>query len=363
MTQATVMSQAFRLTQPGRFEEVTLNHDMPDEHVAVKNELASICHADLRYFTGDRRKEALEKKLPMALFHEGIARVVASNTDDIEVGKRVVIVPNIPGYVRGHYTKEECCAPCRRGGEDNYCANSVFLGSGYDGVGQSHLVLPKENVVLIPDDLPDDIAILAELCSVSLHAISHVSDYLKQGNVAVFGDGPVGYLTAAMLHYVYHVPKENLIVFGAAEEKLAQFSFATTHLVFDFDFLGHQGITTVFECTGGRFSESAINQAIDLIEPEGKLVLMGVTEDRVPINTRDVLEKGIQLFGSSRSSTKEFADLMQYFRDQAYQEALRKLLPDQFVDIRTPADLTKAMNKAAEHKGWHKVILNFKWED
>lgn len=47
----------------------------------------------------------------------------------------------------------------------------------------------------------------------------------------------------------------------------------------------------MFECCGGKFSESAINQAIDLIDRQGQLVLMGVTEELVGINTRDVLEK------------------------------------------------------------------------
>ncbi|WP_240041444.1 hypothetical protein [Paenibacillus ginsengarvi] len=43
------------------------------------------------------------------------------------------------------------------------------------------------------------------------------------------------------------------------------------------------------------------NQAIELSNPGGVLLLMGVTEVRVPINTRDVLEKGITLISSSRS--------------------------------------------------------------
>lgn len=53
-------------------------------------------------------------------------------------------------------------------------------------------------------------------------------------------------------------------------------------------------------------SESAVNQAIELLNPGGCLILMGVTEERVPINTRDVLEKGITLFGSSRSSAEDY---------------------------------------------------------
>ncbi|MEJ7356067.1 zinc-binding dehydrogenase, partial [Staphylococcus haemolyticus] len=92
-------------------------------------------------------------------------------------------------------------------------------------------------------------------------------------------------------------------------------------------------VHTVFECCGGKFSESAINQAIDLIDRQGQLVLMGVTEELVGINTRDVLEKGLTLSGSSRSTKKEFEQLIQAFENEEYQEALKKLIPEDYYDI------------------------------
>lgn len=356
-----VKSRAYRLVAPGKFEETVLQHELKEGKVVVKPSIASICHADLRYYTGQRRKEALAEKLPMALFHEGIGRVVKSMDESIAVGQRVVIVPTIPGRLLNDDDRKDSRFTSGRVVADNYSENSVFLGSGYDGIGQEHLVLPAENVIPIPDDIPDTIAVLAELNSVSLHALSHVTKFLRQGKVAVFGDGPVGYLTAAMLHHMYDVPKSQLLVFGAIPEKLAHFDFATTYLVHDFDFHSLKGIVTVIECTGGRFSESAINQAIDLIAAQGKIILMGVTEERVPINTRDVLEKGLTLYGSSRSTAEDFATLMNAFRDEGYQSTLKKLIPEQNDIIRNASDLQQVMNRTAEHKGWQKTIMVFEW--
>ena len=48
-----------------------------------------------------------------------------------------------------------------------------------------------------------------------------------------------------------------------------------------------------FECTGGQGSEPAINDIIDHIKPQGTVMLMGVSDNRVAVNTRDVLEKGL----------------------------------------------------------------------
>lgn len=357
-----VYSKAYRLIEPETMEEVILKHTINRHQVVVQPNLASICHADIRYYTGQRRKEALQRKLPMALFHEGIGRIVESNDESLSKGQRVVIVPNIPARrLKDHAINKE--SPSNgRVVDDNYLPDSFFLGSGYDGIGQQHLVLPTENVVAIPDDVPDEIAVLAELTSVSLQAANYVSDYFGGGKVAVFGDGPVGYLTAATLHHVFNISKENLIVFGAIDERLAHFDFATTHLVHEFNFREEANVSSVIECTGGSFSKSAINQAIDLIEPQGKITLMGVSEEHVPLNTRDILEKGLTIYGSSRSTDKEFKILMNAFQDKAFQRTLEKLLPNENEVIRNVQDLEKTMHKAINSKEWTKTYLSFKWD-
>ena len=360
----SISSVAFRLTAPGIFEKETIQHSVKKNDVVVEPYLASVCHADLRYFTGNRRKEALAEKLPMALFHEGLGIVKESYHPNYKAGDRVVIAPSIPGYVLNNKTKEECCKNCRDGGLSNYCLESEFLGSGYDGIGQSNLVIGGDNLVRVPDELEDDVAVLAELCSVSLFAINSTESLTSTHSkkVAVFGDGPVGYLTASALHFIYGVAKEDLLVFGAVQEKLDQFdSFATTALVFDYNFKDESGVKTVFECTGGQFSSSAINQAIDLLDTEGNLILMGVTEELVPINTRDVLEKRIRLIGSSRSNVEEFQQLMDAMLNEGYQNALRQLIPESYSSIETVSDLTKAMDETAAHKGWKKTYLSFNW--
>src|SRR5699024_124291 len=161
-----------------------LQHTVNNHQVVVQPNIASICHADIRYYTGQRRKEALEKTLPMALFHEGIRTVIKFDGLSFHHDERVVIVPNIPAR-RLRDSMEDNLSSGKRGVLDNYLPESVFLGSGYDGIAQQYLVLPPENVVSIPDNVPDEIAVLAELTSVSLHAIRNVSGCLADGKVAV----------------------------------------------------------------------------------------------------------------------------------------------------------------------------------
>jgi ribitol-5-phosphate 2-dehydrogenase len=171
----------------------------------------------------------------------------------------------------------------------------------------------------------------------------------------------VGYLTAAMLHHAYKIDRDRLIVFGAVREKLDQFTFATTEMVQNYDFLSSEKVDIVVECTGGRFSESAINQGIDILKPGGHLIAMGVSEDLVPINTRDVLEKGITLHGSSRSSVRDFQQVLGVMESPACQDTLRKLLPEKYTVVSTAEDLAGAMESAMTHRDWKKTILDFHW--
>jgi ribitol-5-phosphate 2-dehydrogenase len=165
-----------------------------------------------------------------------------------------------------------------------------------------------------------------------------------------------------MLHHAFRVGPDRLTVFGAIREKLDQFTFASTEMVQNYDFRsGGNKVDIVVECTGGRFSESAINQGIDLLNPGGHLILMGVSEELVPINTRDVLEKGITIYGSSRSSAIDFREVLQVMEEADCQFTLRKLLPETYTAVSTADDFAKAMEIALAHRDWKKTLLDFHW--
>lgn len=288
-------SKVFSLVEPGVIEEVNKTRSLPENWVAVEPTYASICHADLRYFAGLRRPEALAKKLPMALLHEGIAVVKESRSEKFSKGDRVVVVPNIPGQILHPEIDQKPDIPV------NYSKGNAFLGSGYDGMAQSCLVHPEECLVLIPDEIPNEIAVLAELSSVSHHALSHVQEKLKKSDtrVALFGDGPVGYFTAVMLKYLYGVTAERFVVFGAADDKLAHFDFARRENVLSYDFKhSKEKFDVLIECTGGKFSQSALNQAIDIADSLADIIFMGVTEELSQLIHETFWKKGLPLMAA-----------------------------------------------------------------
>lgn len=361
MNSDTIATNVLSLVEPFEIEENKKEVDYKDGWVEVRPTMASICHADLRYFNGSRGKEVLKKKLPMALIHEGIGVVESSKSNNFSAGDRVAIVPNIPNTVLyPSLPAENKKVPA------NYASGSQFLGSNRDGIAQTRIIHPAECLVKVPDNIPDELAVLSEVSSVSNHAIDHIQSELKDTtkNIALFGDGPVGYLTACMISFMFNVSKERFTVFGADEERLSHFDFAETKMSPEYDFKRpEEKYDVIIECTGGNFSSVAINEAIDLFNPIGKLVLMGVSEEKIPINTRDVLEKGLTLYGSSRSTTYNFEKVVEGMTAiSEYREALQHILPEgtnKHFTISNGKEFQEAMNAISNDKSWEKAILNF----
>ncbi|MGZ7862291.1 dehydrogenase [Ligilactobacillus salivarius] len=353
-----IISHVYRLTEPHKIEEQDIERNLREGWVDVEPTMASVCHADTRYFAGNRRPEALKKKLPMALLHEGIGVVKKSNSKKFKEGDRVVVAPNVPGYIYEGKEKNSCIP-------DNYNPDSHFLSSGYDGLAQSDIVHPDSCLVKIPDNVPDEIAIFSEVSTVGYHASSHVKDLLMKPNVkvALFGDGPVGYMAAAAIHFIWGIDSENLVVFGAEKDRLDKIDFAEKRMVTEYDFDNSpEEFDVIFEATGGRFSSSAINEGIKVIKRTGSFVLMGVTEDLVPIDTRDVLEKGLTLHGTSRSTPSDFRIVVNALsRNDEYMEALRKLLPKEKTIINNGRDLEDAFENIIANRQWEKAALKFEW--
>ncbi len=81
-----------------KYENIDFNND-----VIVKPLYMAICHADQRYYTGNRDKKVLSKKLPI-----------------------VILIPNVPGK----YNNEIY---------ENYGEGAKFLSSGYDGFMREYI--------------------------------------------------------------------------------------------------------------------------------------------------------------------------------------------------------------------------------
>lgn len=337
-----MLNAVYQLKKPRQFELVFKDITFDDEQVIVRPTHLSICNADQRYYQGNRPDEILNQKLPMALIHEAIGKVVYDPTGEFQKGDYVVMIPNLP------CEEDEVIA-------ENYLRSSKFRASGTDGFMQEYVQTTPDRLVKLPENMNLTVAAFTEIVSVSFHAIGRFmkTAHARRDVIGVWGDGNLGYITSLLLKSMY--PEIKVYVLGLDKSKLNDFTFADgIYLVNSIpkDFK----IDHAFECVGGNGAPRAINQIIDYINPEGTIGILGVTEDNAPINTRMILEKGLRMIGSSRSGREDFVQLVDlYRRKPEVVEYLENIVGEQVI-IREMKDISRAFEKDI-HKLIGKTIM------
>lgn len=337
-----MLNQVYRLVSERHFESFVVSERLTGKSVVVKPTYLSVCHADQRYYSFERNPEVINKKLPMALIHEGIGKVVLSNDDDFKIGDRVVMIPNLP-IESNKYIGE------------NYLESSKFRSSSYDGFTQEYIVTDGSRIVKIPDKFPNETSAYIEMMSVSYQAISRLDKVANQNRsvFGVWGDGNLGYMVSVLIKKLF--PKVKLYVFGHHKEKLNYFSFADEKFVTD-DIPNDLYIDHAIEAAGGMGSESAINQIIDHIKPEGSCVLMGVSEEKIAFNTRMVLQKGLTFIGTSRSSINDFISVVHILNEDVNVLNQMGILCDDTLKVSTLKELSSAFEYDQNHSLGKTVI-------
>lgn len=308
-----MLNKVYQLTKPRQigiqFKELELNSD---QNVLVKPHYMAICHADQRYYQGKRDASVLAKKLPMAMIHESSGIVVADPSGTYHPGQKVLLIPNQPP----HASQDEFF--------ENYLSGTKFRSSGFDGFMQEVVSLPLDRVVAY-EQIDDTVAALGEFTSVAMHAINRFDrvSHSKRESVLVIGDGSLAFVVVNALHFLY--PDLSITVVGRNPEKLQLFNFID-RAVLTTDLTDEEKFDHAFECTGGQGSEPAIDMIIDHIRPQGTVVLMGVSDNPVAINTRDILERGLYLVGSSRSGREDFDRAVTMLSDRRIQNRLKNII-------------------------------------
>ena len=306
-----MINRIYQLIKPGviavKYDDISFG-----EGLIVRPEYMSVCHADQRYYTGNRDAKVLKKKLPMALIHECSGEVVFDSTKTYDIGQKVVLIPNVPSktVVDGMY--------------ENYGKDVKFLSSGYDGFMREFVNLPVDRVVPF-NDMSSSLASISEFVSVAVHAVGRFlkCSHKVKNKIGIWGDGSLSFVVSNVIKKI--LPDVKVAVIGKNKLKLMQFIFVdetytTDNVPKDFE------VDHAFECAGGEGSYYAIDDIIRYINPQGTVLLMGVSENKVAVNTRDVLEKGLTFVGTSRSGREDFKKAIEIMEDSVVQKRLSSII-------------------------------------
>ena len=173
--------------------------------------------------------------------------------------------------------------------------------------------------------------------------------------IGVWGDGNLGYITSLLLKTL--LPDVRVFVFGVNDDKLELFSFVDeTYKVNEVP--DGLRVDFGFECVGGLGSQDAINQFIDIVNPMGILSILGVSEYPISINTRKILEKGLIIYGTTRSSREDFIGTINLLKENPILIEYLENIINQKITIKNTQDIIKAFDKDYNSNG--KTILKWK---
>ncbi len=338
-----MISQQFKLVEPFVIE--SFFHDVRvegEDKIVVRPRSLSVCKADLRYYFGERDPEVLKKRLPMTLIHEACGEVLYDPTGQFKKGDTVVLLPNIPGTDAFY--------------DENYRLDSLFRSSKADGFLQELMEIDRSQVVPYTREGIDDVFAFTEAISVAVHAVNHFLEtaHSRRGSIGVWGDGAISYFVCCVLRN--KLPDAKITVMGINPNKLQYFNFLDD-VLFTNQLENVSQFDHVFECVGGAPSGKAIDQMIDTVRPQGTMMLLGVSEHPVPINTRMVLEKGLTMIGRSRSRREDFEDAVRMLEEDDVFAARMQQMVSAKVNAATINDISKAFELAKNAE--FKVVINW----
>lgn len=233
----------------------------------IRPTLVGVCKTDLELVKGYMGFQGV-------LGHEFVGVVEECSAPEW-VGKRVV------GEIN--------CSPRDNIVEDpRHQADRTVLGIlGRDGVMSERFVLPVENLLEVPSDLSDEKAVFTE----PLAAAYQIAEPFSQlpPTALVMGDGKLGTLCALALQDLGC----QVTLLGKHESKLEPVKDKVkTHLLAQ---PLEETFPLVVEATG---SNTALEQALGLVEPKGTIVLKTTVAAPYEINLAPIVINEIRIQGS-----------------------------------------------------------------
>lgn len=171
--------------------------------IKVNVKACGICGSDI-----PRALKNSAHSYPIVLGHEcsGVVSETGEGVTGFNIGDKVTVAPLVP------------CGECEQCQKGNYslCPNYSFVGSRQQGAMAEYVVVPKENVYKLSDNISFEQGALFEPSTVALHAF-YQNNYKPDGYVAILGGGTIGVFA---LQWAKILGCKKVVVFGRDKKHL-----------------------------------------------------------------------------------------------------------------------------------------------
>jgi alcohol dehydrogenase, propanol-preferring len=294
--------RAVEVSAPGVLRVVERQVSEPGAgQVRIQVEACGICHTDAATVSGTYPGLTL----PRVPGHEVIGRIEAlgAGVSRWKIGQRVGV-----GLIAG---EDGVCEPCRRGDMVN-CQNPVVSGVTVDGGYAEVMIAEARGLVSIPDELAS--AEAAPLLCAGITTYNALRNAGLRGGdlVAVQGIGGLGHLGVQFARQMgFHTVA---IGRGGDKEKLAKDLGA--HVYID---TAVEDAAALLQRMGGAKAILATAPSGDAMGPlvsglaaRGKLIVVGVPQDRMQLDAFPLVFGGRSVYGSLTGTAIETEDALAF---------------------------------------------------
>ncbi len=277
--------RAFVLTGPGEgsVQEVPVPVAAPGD-VVVEVERVGVCGTDVELFTGELSYlQTGHSSYPLRPGHEWCGRVtqVGDGVDPAWLGRRVMGDTMLGDRV---------CRPCRRG-QQHVCEHRQEVGIRGDRPGAlaEQLAVPAWSLKELPGTVDEVLGALVEPGGNAWRA-AHAAEVGAGERALVLGPGTIGLLTALFLR----ASGAEVHLLGVTGESLAFARGLGFHSAWTRETLPDLPFDAVVDASTAAGSPAL---ALDLVQPAGRLVCIGIAGTPSTVDTRTLLLKDVTAVG------------------------------------------------------------------
>jgi threonine dehydrogenase-like Zn-dependent dehydrogenase len=184
------------------------------------------------------------------------------------------------------------CGRCERciAGLGRHCPNRTVLGIlGRDGAFADYLRLPNENLIPVPDSLPDEMAVFVEPVA-AIYEIFEQTPLRRDRKIVILGPGRLGTLAAMVLRAEDYA----VVVAGRRQERLDRLAALGLEVELE-NRLEAGSFDVVIDCTG---QSAGFNRALELVRPRGTLILKSTAAAGAMLNLAAAVVNEVTILGS-----------------------------------------------------------------
>lgn len=253
--------------------------DVPNPEIMCENDVlikmlsVGVCGSDIHYYvSGKIGSQVVE--YPFTVGHEGAGRVVevGSAVTHVKPGDRIAVEPAMPCWT---------CDQCKAG-RHHTCRNLRFLGCPKQAQGclSEYIIMPETSCFKISENVSMIEAALSEPLAIGVYGVKQ-SIPMEGATIGVLGAGPIGF---SVFMPALSMGAEKAFVTDKIDARLALAKQAgatwtgnpdKSDIIKGILQVEPQGLDVVFDCCG---DQEALDQAIEILKPGGKLMIIGIPE-------------------------------------------------------------------------------------